>query len=96
MTKKYMLTIQHDFQKVAYIEFKADNNEQAKVKAESLFNAYKNESIFTPTSYRAVTGNFSGYKPSIKGHWISKWVLSDTACNAWGRPTGGYWGAMED
>ena len=93
---KYMLTVQHYFQKVAYIEFKADNDEQARIKAESIFDQYKKEPVFAPTSLGAITGNFSGQKPRIEGHWLSKWVLSDTACNAWGRPTGGYWGSMEE
>lgn len=83
-----MLTVQHYYQKVAYIEFKAENDEQAVIKAESIFKDYENEPTFTPTSFGIVTGNFSGLKPRIKGHWVNRWVLSDTACNAWGRPIG--------
>lgn len=88
---KYMLTIQHDQQKVAYIEFTAENNNQAKIRGNAIFEQYKNEPVFRPTAWGVITGNFSGHKPRITDRYISVWVKSPTACNAWGAPSGGYW-----
>ena len=92
---KYMLTIQHDYQKVAYICYKAENTKQAESKAESIFKAYKLEPVFKPTRLGAITGNFEGHKPRIKGHWLSKWIPNANSCNAWGQLSGGYWGSVE-
>ena len=90
---KYMLTIQHDDQKVAYIEFTADNDLAALKAGESIFQQYKTVSAFMPRMYES--GNFTGYKPPIKSCHVSKWVNDANACNAWGRPCGGYWSTIE-
>ena len=92
---KYMLTIQHDFQKVAYICYKAENTEQAEIKAKSLFNEYKLAPVFVPKN-PYITGNFSGRKPAIKGHWLQKWVKDANSVNAWGQSSGGYWTSINN
>ncbi len=87
---KFMLTIQHECQKVAYIEFKADNILKALEVGESLFVEYKTQKNFIQKQ-PYVSGNFSGYKPPIKSHHVSKWVGDTNATNALGQPSGGYW-----
>ena len=91
MSNKYMLTIQHDYQKVAYVEFRSENDNKAKEQAERIFNNYQTEKYFQPTFGNGTSGNFSGIKPRITGHWVSKWVSSEIAVNAWGQSSGGYW-----
>lgn len=93
MSNKYMLTIQHEFQKVAYIEFKSDSDDQAKQAGEDIFANYKGVSSLDGRYY-PTSANFSGVKPPIKSHHVSKWVLSDTAVNGWGELSGGYWSSI--
>lgn len=88
---KYMLTVQHENQKVAYIEFTAENDELAKTGGENLFRTYKSLPNFIPLWSKGVSGNFTGAKPAIKNHHVSKWILSETATNANGVFCGGYW-----
>lgn len=87
---KYMLTIQHDNQKVAYIEFDSSDDELAKQQGESIFKQYEKQPEFIPR-WPDITGNFSGYKPRIENRRISKWIESNTITNGWGRASGGYW-----
>ena len=91
---KYMLTIQHDQQKVAYIEFQADNDSAAMKAGESIFACYKTIPAFIPRAPHE-SGNFIGYKPPIKSRNVSKWIENVIARNAWGRPCGGYWSTIE-
>jgi hypothetical protein len=88
---KYMLTIQHVSQKVAYIEFNSESNEQAKLDGELIFSNYKNISSFMSNMGKGMSGNFTGAKPPIVEYHFSEWVRSKTATNAWGAPSGGYW-----
>ena len=90
---KYMLTIQHDDQKVAYIEFKSENDDQAKITGENIFRNYATEESFIPR-YPVSSGNFTGLKPRIKSHYVSKWNSDVNALNANGRPCGGYWSSV--
>lgn len=91
---KYMLTVQHSQQKVAYLEFLASDDSDAKTKGEQLFKLYQSESDFR-TKAPYITGNFSGAKPPITNHWVSKWLESETAINAWGQYCGGYWETLQ-
>lgn len=90
-----MLTIQHREQKVAYIEFKADNDESAKTQSEIIFNDYKIKPSFM-THQPYISGNFTGIKPVIESHHVSKLVYSETAVNAWGQFCGGYWSTIKE
>lgn len=92
---RYMLTIQHNQQKVAYIEFEAGNDNAAIETGESILKRYKAAPAFMPRMpYES--GNFTGYKPSIKTHYLSKWVDNVNVCNAWGVPCGGYWSTIKE
>ena len=90
---KYMLTIQHDYQKVAYIEFKADSDNAAIRTGEFIFEQYKTIPTFSQSHQES--GNFTGRKPPIKAHHISKWVNNANAANAWGQPCGGCWSTIK-
>lgn len=92
---KYMVTVQHAYQKVAYIEFMSQDDDLAVIKSRIIFEGYKEDPAFMP-KYPYESGNFWGRKPPIIDHWLSKWIPSDIACNAWGRPCGGYWGGLDD
>ena len=87
---KYMLTIQHEEQKVSYTEFLADSDKLALSQAEIIFKNYQSQEFFM-RKYPYISGNFTGRKPQIKNHHVSKWVNSETAVSAWGFFTGGYW-----
>lgn len=88
-----MLTVQHDNQKVAYIEFNSEGDKTAKEQAEHIFADYKSKPSFVPKQpYES--GNFSGNKTAIKSHDVSKWIASNTAVNAWGANSGGYWSTI--
>lgn len=87
--EKYNLTIQHEYQKVAYIEFRAENDSIALSVANGLLNEYKAKDSFIPRY--PMSGNFSGVKPPIKSYHVSKWVNNPNSVNAWGMPCGGYW-----
>lgn len=93
---KYMLTIQHAEQKVAYLEFMAENDEQARRQGEALFSEYASHPNFTPGYARHSSGNFSGPKPRIISHRVSIWIKSETATNAWGSLSGGYWSNLPE
>lgn len=86
---KYQLTVQHDFQKVAYIEFQAESDDAAKIQAEKILSNYKNQPFFSPVY--PMSGNFTGQKPRITNTWVAKWIYSAIATNAWGGSSGGYW-----
>jgi len=107
---KYMLSIQHTNQKVTYIEFKSGNDNTARVKGDSLLAEYKRIPRMVTSSGRrygktqdgiydgvVYSGNHGGFLPpeTITNTWLSKFVKSDTACDAWGRPCGGYWQELE-
>ena len=87
---KQMLTVQHSEQKVAYLEFNSENDETAKTQGEFIFKNYSNEGIFVP-KFPNITGNFTGYKPKIISHHVSKWIANVMSTNAWGMSCGGYW-----
>lgn len=89
MTEKYMLTIQHEDQKVAYFEFTSSDDESAKKSAENKLSEYNEKKGFAPIY--PFSGNFSGIKPAIKNTHVSKWIFSNTAQNAWNNFSGGYW-----
>lgn len=93
---KYMVMVQHEDQKVAYLEFKSPNHKQAKKEAVNIFENYKNETKFIPSYAKGTSGNFTGSKPRIKYYSVSKWVVSNTAVNAWGGLCGGSWESLKD
>ena len=87
---KYMLTIQHEEQKVAYINFVAKGDVSARKEAEILLDEY-NQKEFIIQKFPNISANFYGVKPKIVSTHLSKWKNSETATNAWGLYCGGYW-----
>lgn len=94
--QKYMVMVQHNDQKVAYIEFKSVNDKQAKIDSVNVYKNYVNEKFFQPSYAKGTSGNFTGVKPAIRYYSVSKWVESQTATNAWGQLSGGYWQLLKD
>jgi hypothetical protein len=91
--KQYMLTVQHEEQKVIYIPFMSSSDKKAKQEGERIYSEYKTHDTIIPVY--PITGNFTGTKPPVKYWEVSKWVSDQNACNAWGRPCGGYWKTLK-